>query len=85
MWKIVIHLAKVIINDFKGKYTAEESLGLLILRRLRFSDNKRTAKDKMNICFKENYINSQETLFINREKSQIEVLYQLTFKVHLLN
>ena len=39
----------------------------------------------MNICFKENYINSQETLFINREKNQDIILIQYTFviKVHL--
>ena len=39
----------------------------------------------MNIFFKEKYVNSQETLFINREKNQDIILLQYTFviKVYL--
>ena len=39
----------------------------------------------MNIFFKEKYINSQETLFINRGKNQDIILLQYTFviKVYL--
>ena len=39
----------------------------------------------MNIFFKDKYFNSQETLFINREKNQDIILLQYTFviKVYL--
>ena len=39
----------------------------------------------MNIFFKDKYVNSQETLFINREKNQDIILLQYTFviKVYL--